>query len=502
MQAQLDPTGKPIRLEGITVRTPGLGGTVVTIPAPSRRSVRGAGATSEFDRVLQRSGMQTTHLVSLDLTAQATGRRGRSRGEAGPPHRAIVLDVPAPAKGWEQVVVAVDEHGVATWHFGQGSPAGGPRTRGTPAGTRRYVLPHHEAVRPKTPDGRPTTRSLLGDIGKRIVKVIAFPVGKYVGAKARELVRDWENKNRPNGLRTFTPEDRGALVPYFPSNAAAWRDLAKGRALLFIHGTFSRSHSGLGALPPDVLKSLHDAYGGRVFAFDHRTISDSPSENVRWFFDQIPASVKLDLDIVCHSRGGLVARTLAERGAELGNDGKVTVHRIALVAVPSEGTILADVNHWNSLIDTMTSLLNLAGGPGFGDVLETILAFVRQIVVAGYPEIAGLSCMVPGGTYLAGLNGDKRKKLTYLGIIADFEPHNADFAALVKDEALDRLHDGPNDTLVRIDSALGSDRQPAPFQGVDERIVLTGPDGVDHSAYFGQPALMRQMADWLKAGTR
>jgi hypothetical protein len=210
--------------------------------------------------------------------------------------------------------------------------------------------------------------------------------------------------------------------------------------------------------------------------------------------------VKLDLDIICHSRGGLVARTLAERGAELGNDGKVTVHRIALVAVPSEGTILADVDHWNSLIDTMTSLVNLAGGPGFGDILETVLAFVRQIAVAGYREIAGLVAMVPGGEYLATLNATKRGPLTYLGIISDFEPSEADFVALVKDEALDRLHDGPNDTLVRVDSAIGSDRQTAPFQGVDERIVLTGAEGVEHSAYFGQAGVMRRMADWLAEG--
>jgi hypothetical protein len=500
MQAALDPSGRGIRLETLTIRTPGLRGTVTTVPSPSRNALRGAGATSEFDRVLRRSGMRTTHLISLDLVAETEGRHRRDRGEGAIVGPSIILDVPGPVAGWEQVVLAVDEHGVVTWHFGQDNGAGGPVARGGLGPTRHYNLAHHQFVPPTTPDGRATTRSLVGNIGKRIVKVIAFPVGKYIGERARDLIRDWENRNRPNGIRTYLPAERDKAIPYFPPQAAVWKELAKGRSLLLIHGTFSRCHSGLGAIPDQVLSGLHELYGGRVFAYDHHTISDSPTDNARWFLDQIPDDVKLELDIICHSRGGLVARTLAESGLALETEGKVTVRRVALVAVPSEGTVLADVENWNRLIDTVSSLINLASGPGFGDVLETILAFVRQIVVAGSSELVGLSCMVPGGSFLEALNAQARGNLVYLGITSNFEPHNADLTALIKDEALDLLHGAANDTLVRTDSALGSPREVAPFQGVDAEIILDGPNSVVHSAYFGQASLMTELADWLAAG--
>ena len=510
MQAALDPTGRPIRVDDITIRTPGLSGTIVTLENPSKARTRGAaGVTSELDSALRRGGMRTTHLVSMDLTAQRRrGRRGAATRGDGPRGDSsdIVLDVPEPVKGWEQVVLSVDKHGVMSWHFAakpEKAAPGARRTRGAARGKRRYVIQQPDVARPIRRDGTSTTRSLAGEIGKRVVKVIAFKVGKYVGKKAQELARDWERKNRPDGIRSFEPATIAELVPYYGAADPAWKNLAKGRALLFIHGTFGRTHSAMASFPRPMLERLHTAYGGRVFAFDHRTVSDDPEVNVRWFLDQVPRDVKLELDVVCHSRGGLVARTLAERGKELGGE-RVRVRRIALVAVPSEGTILASVENWNRLLDTFTSVVNMAGGPGVGDFIDVILTAVRQIVLTGYEEIDGLHCMMPGSDFLTVLNTQKRSGATYFALASNFEPAGDDFAALVQDEALDLLHGKPNDLMVTIPSATGApaDGRKAPFSPVDEQFVLEPPGSIEHSSYFGRADLMDRLVGWLEAGVR
>ncbi len=55
-----------------------------------------------------------------------------------------------------------------------------------------------------------------------------------------------------------------------------------------VHGTFSRSHLAFGHLPPSFVEGLHRQYGGRVFAFDHFTLSHDPRENVRRFLAKVP----------------------------------------------------------------------------------------------------------------------------------------------------------------------------------------------------------------------
>lgn len=49
-------------------------------------------------------------------------------------------------------------------------------------------------------------------------------------------------------------------------------------------------------------------YQDRIIGYDHPTSSVSPQDNAAAFLEMIPPDVTLELDIICHSRGGLVAR--------------------------------------------------------------------------------------------------------------------------------------------------------------------------------------------------
>ena len=96
-----------------------------------------------------------------------------------------------------------------------------------------------------------------------------------------------------------------------------------------------------------------------MFAFDHFTLSHDPRRNIEWLVDQLPPQ-PLELDVVCHSRGGLVARALAEHPVAFGFDvSRVKVRRTVFVGVPNNGTALADPDHIVKMLDRLTTALNL-----------------------------------------------------------------------------------------------------------------------------------------------
>ncbi|MBE2243390.1 MAG: CHAT domain-containing protein [Burkholderiaceae bacterium] len=100
----------------------------------------------------------------------------------------------------------------------------------------------------------------------------------------------------------LTPPDAAALA------AAA----AKQQPLLvFIHGTASSTLGSFGDLQSgarDIWAVIERRFPAGVFAFEHRTLSESPIENALQLARALPAGARLNL--VSHSRGGLVADLL------------------------------------------------------------------------------------------------------------------------------------------------------------------------------------------------
>ncbi|HEV2846691.1 MAG TPA: hypothetical protein VG477_17690, partial [Thermoanaerobaculia bacterium] len=286
---------------------------------------------------------------------------------------AIEVEVPGPSPGWEQVVLYVDESGVATWSF---SPAAAPEAGGTVrggGGTRRYLLRRH--VSP-APEGA-VTRGVVGAVGKKIIKVLAFKVIDPVfGRIGEHFVSKWEQAKRPYRVRTF-PADGYRNAAATLIDLADWPRLATRegeRALLLVHGTFSRAHAAFGGMTRDFVEDLHRKYQGRVFAFDHPTASEDPRQNIDWLLQEVPDGTRLDLDIICHSRGGLVARVLAEKGSQLSlGSRKVQVHKTVFVAAPNAGTLLTDTEHMGDFVDAHTTIFNLFPDNGVTEGLEWII---------------------------------------------------------------------------------------------------------------------------------
>jgi pimeloyl-ACP methyl ester carboxylesterase len=208
------------------------------------------------------------------------------------------------------------------------------------------------------------------------------------------------------------------------------------------------------------------------------------------------------MDIVCHSRGGLVARSIAERPGDLAPLGpRTSVSQIVLVGVVNQGTILADAENWGELVDRFTSLLHLLPGPGIADTLETVLAVVKSIAIGVVEELEGLSAMAPGSEFLQQLNTGPKDpaSATYRAITSDFEPSDPGLKAWLNDEVRDRIFENKaNDMMVTIESMAGANGSARfPIKPASTRRFAAA-EAVEHSDYFGQALTSSAFGDWLK----
>ncbi len=340
----------------------------------------------------------------------------QTRTRGGDP--AIKVQVPAPETGFGQVLLHCDEDGALRWVYSDDAE---PAERGMRGGeTRTYTIPRRVITDPS-----PGTRGLVGAIGKKVLKVLTFKlIDAAAGAAAQFFAKRWEDKAAPHRLRTFEPGTyRDPLKGVATMPPAQLQELAAGPALLFVHGTMALSHSGFGRIPPAVLAQLHDAYHGRVFAFDHPTVSVAPDDNAKWFASQL-GDTKLTLDIVSHSRGGLVSRELAERGPHAGlADGALTIRKLLMFGTPNAGTALADSKHIGSLVDRFTNLMTLIPDNAVTDVAAIVISVVKQIAVGAFGGLDGLTVMAPDSAYLKTLNGSGAGATdTYLAVASNYEP--------------------------------------------------------------------------------
>jgi len=244
---------------------------------------------------------------------------------------------------------------------------------------------------------------------------------------------------------------------------------------------------------------LYNRYQQRMFAFDHPTMSESPEKNINWFFRQLPNDANLNVDIVCHSRGGLVSRELARRTTT--GRPSVSVDRIVFVAAPNAGTILTDGKHMNDFIDSYTNLLQLFPDNAVTDTLEAIIAVVKQLAVDILEGLEGLESMLPNGKVLQGLDAALPEKRRYFALASNFEPgSDANIAIRTADGIIDRIFEKKaNDLVVPTDGVYqfgpaGGGFGPNP----DERLQLfKGPKAPAHTRFFADPLTQQSILKWL-----
>ncbi|MDA1093011.1 MAG: hypothetical protein O3A25_07055 [Acidobacteria bacterium] len=470
---------------------PGLSGTVQAGLGKKGREQSAQMVTDALHRALDLSGIETRQTLA---TAGAEERGPASRSVGDQP--ALELRLPDPGPGYGQMVMSAEELGVVSWCFAPPAPAR-PATRGLGRGPaeRTYTVPRGVP----TESAPPGSRGIVGILGKKFLKELVFPlIDPLIGEVTETFVNRLELKRWRYRVRTFTPDDYSSDEAV-AIDADGWTRLAAGRALLMVHGTFSRAHLAFAQLPKDYVAALHTQYDGRIFAFDHLTLSHDPKENLRWLVSQLPDDVDLTLDIVCHSRGGLVSRLLSEKQAELSLGARrLRIGKVVFVGSPSAGTALADPEHVGKVLDVFTNLMNFLPDNGITEVMTMVVEVAKQLAVGALGGLDGLQSMRPGGDFAKWLNAGARVGDTkYFAVASNVTPSDPGLRHFALSQGLKRVLQGDNDFVVPTDGVFAANG--SGFFPIEDRLVLEGADAATHTKYFEDARVRGRILEWLKA---
>jgi pimeloyl-ACP methyl ester carboxylesterase len=255
-----------------------------------------------------------------------------------------------------------------------------------------------------------------------------------IGEKLRQL----DHQLTPNGPVELIEYNRDSWTPQVRATP-----IKQGRVLLFIHGTFSSCGNLMNELrgtdttpfPGRRFLEKAAAHYDQVLGFDHHTLSRTPIVNAvelaRKFADS-----DAELDIVCHSRGGLVSRWLCEQFDKPGRR-----RRVVFVGCPFRGTSLADpqslrngltlLTNLGKLLGTSFSLIPLlAAAGGLMQILSSVGAFAAKTpaVDAGIGLVPGLAAMsrIFNNAELDALNsGPPLARPGYFAVVGNFQTEAA-----------------------------------------------------------------------------
>jgi CHAT domain/Lecithin:cholesterol acyltransferase len=296
--------------------------------------------------------------------------------------------------------------------------------------------------------------------------------------------------------------------------------------LILVHGTFSScrgSFADLWDAPAGTGGRLVDAYEGRVFGFDHRTLTRTPIENALLLAEALPPAARVHL--LSHSRGGLIGELLCRaqiegtaepfdskdaavlEGAGLGADAKhllalgrrlrdrrIHVARFIRVGCPSRGTTLASgrIERWLSiLVNLIGAVPGLKGNLAYDLLTELTVAIARQ----GFdPATApGLAAMSPDAPLVQVLNRPGIRVRADLHVVAG-DTEASGVLGRLKLLLPDLFYGGDNDLVVNTASMYGgADR----VDGV--RHALHQGASVHHLTYFRNASIVRQVRSALAA---
>ncbi|WP_138761172.1 DUF7379 domain-containing protein, partial [Modestobacter altitudinis] len=348
-------------------------------------------------------------------------------------------------------------------------------------------------------------RGVLGTAGRWLLQKVVFAlVDPVLGAVSDRLVGSWEARHRPHRVRFFTPEQYRSAGEQ-PAGAG---ELRGGRVLLLVHGPNALSHSasGFGDMPVDLVEHLYREYGRQVIAFDHPTLATDPLENARELARWLRGvGERVQVDVLAHSRGGLVARLLVERPDLVGECGPhVDFRSLTFLATPHRGTPVADPEHLGGFVDRLLTLASPIPDNPVTTALEGALTVARQVATGFLGGLDGITCMRPADAGSRSWLGEnlayeprRRSGVHYRALAADYEPAaGSGIWHAVKDAGVDLVFGGlPNDVVVPSLSALSLGREPG--AGLQDMVVFDEHDGIRHDSYLGSDLVAPVLRAWL-----
>jgi len=411
-------------------------------------------------------------------------------------------------------------------------------------------------------DGAAPGRGFGEAVGGLISKVYSFAVGAAPDAIVDEALSQLPNPlelgvswlgtkalmaaiekrlDQPPGLYRWVGASgqRSDLAPVDLNDPALPAPSAERPMLVFVHGTGSNTLGSFGDLRTgdrDLWGMLAARYTGGIFAFEHRTLSQSPIENAIALASALPRGAQVSL--VSHSRGGLVADLLclgdfdaliehyayafdgtgdtdpAEAQRVLGElknahaeqrtqlrtlagvlrERAITVQRYVRAASPASGTLLASGN----LDVFLSGILSLIGLVPFFFGSPIYSAFKRVVVEVAKSRtnahlVPGIEAMLPDSPMARLLRDAPVRPGTAMAVIAgDIQGGNLlrRLGVMLTDFLLFDNED--NDLVVNTSSMLAGI---APKSGA--RVLFDRGADVSHFRYFSNIDTRSALRDWL-----
>lgn len=458
----------------------------------------------ELGMILEENGFVEHIEFSLDEVGQIVGGAPSlmSRPASSAPH--IEIDVPVP--DGHVVIAMVSTAGIVQWHLSTTPPGNSRpgRTRGKAssailASRGRFLLPAHATPEPdKTGGGKLSfgIGSAAGSVIKFLkAKIVNALIGATAGTVMQYIAKKVEALLKEEGLQYFASG-------YPLMTPAQIMGLKGRRVLLLVHGIFSSIEGCFNDLLANqaLIGRLTTVYGDNIIGYNHWTVGKTPFENARDLLKLLPVNAGLDIDIVCHSRGGLVTRAVLEDPQLLPlTQSKVSRVRSAVfVAGANQGSDLASYNNWTGMFNVFSAFASLAGGISLG-LIVGVLKAVAHCAMA----LPSVKALAPDrddepNVFLKRLNGCAGVPVDHYCVAhANFEPAGPGVLSVI-DPIVDAVFKNKaNDLVVPFDGAATFDKY------IDCRINLPfGSDtesqgAVYHTVFFRQVSVQQWLQEQL-----
>lgn len=380
-------------------------------------------------------------------------------------------------------------------------------------------------------------KDLILDKAIELAGASAIESGSRLGVRC--LMRAIEDQLETGLFRWRRPGEAAPAFEPVKEVTIAPEDVADQPILLFIHGTASNTAGSFGHLRNDdhaLWSALEAKFGEHLYAFDHRTLSESPIENAIALVRKLPPGARVSL--VTHSRGGLVGDLLClgdfasliadyeyafdqvctsgrhatgnvradivdaykeqREGlavlAELLRERKLVIQRYLRTASPANGTLLASGNFdvfLSSILTLIGAVPLFFGNPVYWAFKRAVIEIVRRRTDPHL--VPGIEAMLPDSAMAQLLRDAPVKPGIEMAVVAgDVEGGNmlSRLGVALSDFLLFGKED--NDLVVNTPAMLAGI---APKAGA--RVLFDRGSHVSHFRYFTNAGSRKALRDWL-----
>ena len=368
----------------------------------------------------------------------------------------------------------------------------------------------------------------LQKFGSTVIDETTFQIARLIEKK----VLEFDGQSQLCNVR-FTKQsdiELEKITAPLPQGADPW--------LLLIHGTFSSTKSAFGQIwksCPGSFKRLREKYEKRTIALEHCTLTESPIENALEVLKKLPNGATLE--ILSHSRGGLVGEILCRSGRkdaafaeseieffereqhrkapssfqnelaqytadeiqrlreinELIHSKNINVKRFVMVGCPARGTTLASekLHRWAN------RLLNVAGlVPALKTsiVYQAIKAFILGTIenTTDPLSLPGIAAQMPESALVKVLNSSKPIDADLSAVTCNFDGQGW---KRIPVWFADRFFGGDHDLVVNTASMDGGTSREKPVS-----VFHIDDNRTHHLNYFSNKYAVKEMVTQLTKG--